>query len=158
MRQRIGVCLWFDGQAEQAAEFYTSIFENSKIHSVSRYGEAGPGEAGSVMVVNFEIDGSKFMGLNGGPMFTFNEAVSITVDCENQAEVDRYWDALLADGGQESQCGWLKDKFGVSWQITPVDMEKYVGGPDPEGSRRAMEAMMRMRKIDLPTIEAAYRG
>lgn len=158
MRQRIGTCLWFDGQAEQAAEFYTSVFDNSKIHSVSRYGEVGPGEPGTVVTVEFELDGSRFTALNGGPMFTFSEAVSVMVDCADQAEIDRYWAALTADGGRESRCGWLKDRFGLSWQIVPSDIDRYVTGPDPERANRAMSAMLKMDKIIIADIEAAYNA
>ena len=149
--------LWFDGQAEQAAAFYLSVFPNSRIVSAARYTEAGPGPAGTVMSVEFELDGQRFVGINGGPMFTFSEAVSFQITCRDQEEVDRYW-ALLTEGGQESQCGWLKDRFGLSWQVVPVGMEEVVSDPDPERARRAVEAMSGMRKLDLAALRAAADG
>ncbi|MCA4131423.1 VOC family protein [Arthrobacter sp. M4] len=156
--QKISTCLWFDDQAEDAANFYTSIFKNSGIQDISRYGDTGPGEPGRVMTVQFQLEGREFTALNGGPAFTFNESVSMVVDCSSQDEVDAYWDALTADGGQESQCGWLKDKFGLSWQIIPNALPELLNGPDPEGARRAMEAMLQMRKIDIATLQKAYDG
>lgn len=157
--QTITPFLWFDGQAEEAMNFYVSIFPNSKVLQVSRYPiDAPSGKAGTVMMCAFELDGRPFMALNGGPMFKFNEAVSFVVNCETQAEVDRFWAALGADGGETSQCGWLKDKYGLSWQITPVQIRGTVAGPDQEGARRAMEAMMKMTKLDIATLERAYRG
>ncbi len=147
--------LWFDTDAEEAAEFYTSIFENSRILDVSRSGEGGPGPAGTAMVVRFEIDGLEFVGINGGPIFNFTEAVSLQVPCDSQEEVDKYWDALLADGGQESQCGWLKDKFGLSWQVTPTVLGELLGDPDPDKAQRAMKAMLGMQKMDIAELRRA---
>lgn len=149
--QKISTCLWFDGQAAEAAQFYTSIFDNSSISP------GVPGPDGTALTVEFEIEGRQFMGLNGGPHFKFNEAVSLVVNCESQEEVDRYWEALLA-GGEESQCGWLKDKFGLSWQIVPTAMTGLLNGPDTAGSQRAMEAMLKMRKLDLAVLQKAYDG
>jgi predicted 3-demethylubiquinone-9 3-methyltransferase (glyoxalase superfamily) len=147
-------CLWFDTQGEEAAEFYTSVFPNSKIREISRYGSAGPRREGMVMTVSFELDGQKFIALNGGPDFTFNEAVSFEVICENQEEVDRYWDTL-SEGGEEGPCGWLKDRFGVSWQIVPARLYELIQDPDPEKSQRAMEAMLGMGKIEIEGLERA---
>lgn len=155
--QKITTFLWFNDNAEEAANFYTSIFKDSKITSIARYGDAGPGPKGSVMMVEFELNGQKFLGLNGGPHFTFTEAISLMVNCENQEEVDELWEKLSA-GGQKSQCGWLKDKYGLSWQITPIALMQMQKDKDPEKARRVMEAMMRMSKIDIPTLERAYRG
>jgi predicted 3-demethylubiquinone-9 3-methyltransferase (glyoxalase superfamily) len=156
--QKITTFLWFNDQAEPAANFYISIFKNSKVTNVSRYGEGGPGKPGSAMIVNFELDGQEFMALNGGPEFKFTEAVSLFVNCENQAEVDRLWSKLTADGGEESMCGWLKDKFGLSWQIVPSDLGKFIGGPDAAGAERAMRAMLQMHKLDLTALQKAYEG
>ena len=155
MSERITPFLWFDTQAEQAAAYYCSIFKNSRIISVSHYPEAGPGETGAVMTVEWELDGQRFIGLNGGPEFTFTEAVSFQVDCEDQAEVDYYWDALTADGGEESQCGWCKDRYGLSWQIVPKGFFELVSHPDKERANRAMKAMFGMKKLDLAALEAA---
>src|SRR4051812_9794961 len=141
MPQKITPNLWFDTEAEDAANFYTSIFKNSRIVSKSHYGEAGPRDAGTVMTVEWELDGQRFTGINGGPNFKFDEAVSFSISCEDQDEVDYYWDKL-SEGGSESQCGWLKDKFGLSWQVVPQGMGELFGDPDPERSRRAMEAML----------------
>ena len=149
--------LWFDTQAEDAMNFYVSVFPNSKVLSVSRYGPGGPGPEGSVMTADFELDGLRVSALNGGPHFKFSEAVSFVVDCKGQAEVDRYWDALL-EGGQASQCGWLKDRFGFSWQIVPAELFETIGGPDPEGRKRAVDAMMQMVKLDVAKLKAAYAG
>jgi predicted 3-demethylubiquinone-9 3-methyltransferase (glyoxalase superfamily) len=149
--------LWFDTQAEEAAVFYVSVFKNAKITSVSRYTEAGPGPAGSAMVVAFELDGQKFNALNGGPSFKFTEAVSFMVDCEDQAEVDHYWDKL-SEGGETSQCGWLKDRFGLSWQIVPTAMMRILSNPDRAKAKRAMEAMFKMTKLDIAALEAAAEG
>lgn len=157
MAQKITTCLWFDAQAEEAAEFYVSVFDGSRVLNVARYGEGGPGPAGQAMTVEFEIDGRRFTGLNGGPAFTFNESVSFVIDCSSQEEVDRYWSALT-DGGSEGQCGWLKDKYGVSWQVVPSALGQLLGGPDPEGSQRAMRAMLGMRKLDIAGLQAAYDG
>ncbi len=147
-------CLWFDTEGEDAAEFYTSVFPNSKITHVERYGEAGPREAGTVMVVSFELDGHKFVALNGGPQFTFSEAISFQVDCKSQDDVDHYWNAL-ADGGEEGPCGWLKDRFGVSWQIVPARLLELLSDPDREKSQRVMSEMLTMRKIDIEALEKA---
>ena len=157
MAEKITTCLWFDTQAEEAAEFYVSVFDGSKVLNVARYGDAGPGPAGQVMTILFEIEGRTFMGLNGGPAFSFNEAVSFVIDCASQEEVDRYW-AALSDGGTESQCGWLKDRYGVSWQVVPSVMGQLLGGPDPDGAQRAMQAMLGMRKLDIAALQKAYDG
>ncbi len=155
--QRISPCLWFDDQAEEAANFYVSIFKNSKITAVSRYGEAGPGPKGSVMVVGFELDGQSFTALNGGPMFKFTEAISMIVHCETQAEVDYYWEKLSA-GGQPGRCAWLKDKFGVSWQIVPTALIELMADKDAAKSARVMKAMLQMTKIDIAGLQPAYEG
>jgi predicted 3-demethylubiquinone-9 3-methyltransferase (glyoxalase superfamily) len=147
-------CLWFDTEGEEAAEFYTSVFPNSKILDVSRYGEAGPRPAGTVMTVNFELNGQEFLALNGGPDLTFSEAISFQVFCEDQDEVDRYW-AALSEGGEEGPCGWLKDRFGLSWQIVPTRLSELLSDPDPERSQRAMKAMLGMKKIDIAELERA---
>ena len=161
-KQKISPCLWFDGKAEEAAKFYVSLFPNSRIVHTSRYTEVGQDQhgqkAGSVMTVAFELEGQSFLGLNAGPMFKFSEAVSFIIYCESQAEVDRYWNALTADGGQPSQCGWLKDKFGLSWQVTPTKLLEMVTSSDKAKAGRAMGAMMTMNKIDIARIEAAYEG
>jgi len=157
IKQRITPFLWFDGQAEEAANFYVSIFSNSKIISASRYGDAGPGPKGSVMTIAFELDGLSFTALNGGPMFKFTEAISLVVHCQTQAEVNHYWDKLSA-GGQQVQCGWLKDKFGVSWQIVPNALIELVQDKDPAKSQRVMAAMMQMKKIDIAGLKAAHAG
>ena len=149
--------LWFDDQAEEAARFYVSIFKNSKIGDISRYTEAGPGPVGSAMVVAFELDGQRFDALNGGPTFAFTEAVSFTVDCETQAEVDYFWTALSA-GGETSQCGWLKDRYGLSWQIVPAALPHIMSNPDPAKVKRAMQAMFTMTKLDIAALEAAAEG
>ena len=149
--------LWFDTEAEEAAEFYCSLFPNSEITNVMRYTEAGPGEPGTVVTVDFVLDGRQFNGINGGPMFTFSEAISLLVPCADQAEVDRLWDALL-EGGEPSQCGWLKDRFGLSWQIVPNGLNELLGDPDPDRARRATEAMLQQSKLDLAVIRAAADG
>ena len=149
--------LWFDTEAEEAANFYVSVFPNSKILTAQRYGPAGPGPEGSVMTIDFELDGQRVTALNGGPMFQFSEAVSFVIDCADQKEVDHFWDKLL-EGGQPSQCGWLKDRFGFSWQVVPKQLFQTIGGPDAEGRKRAIEAMMQMGKLDVAKLEAAYRG
>ena len=151
---KINPCLWFDTEAEAAAQLYVSIFPNSKILDVSRYGEAGPREAGTVMVVNFELDGQRFMGLNGGPQYQFSEAISFEVPCADQGEVDHYWNAL-SEGGKEGPCGWLKDRFGVSWQIVPTMLDELIASPDPERSQRAMKAMLGMGKLDIAELQRA---
>jgi predicted 3-demethylubiquinone-9 3-methyltransferase (glyoxalase superfamily) len=157
MGQRIVTNLWFDTEAEQAARFYCSIFPRSRITSVARYNDAGPREAGMVMVVEFELDGTKVVAINGGPEFTFSEAVSLQVRCETQEEVDYYW-AALTEGGEEGPCGWLKDRYGVSWQVTPTGMEELFAAADPERAKRAMEAMFEMKKLDIAALRAAAEG
>ena len=154
MPQKITPCLWFDTEGEDAASFYTSVFPNSRIVDISRYGSAGPRPEGTVMVVNFELDGQRFIALNGGPDFTFNEAISFEVRCESQDEVDTYW-TKLSDGGEQGPCGWLKDRFGVSWQIVPTRLYELVGDPDEERSQRAMAAMLTMSKIEIDELERA---
>ena len=156
--QKITPFLWFDNQAEEAAQFYTSTFKNSKILSVSRYGDAGPGPKGSVMVVSFQLEGQQFTALNGGPLFKFSEAFSFVVSCENQEEIDYYWNKLTSDGGQESQCGWLKDKFGFSWQIVPTALGKLMSDKDPKKANRVMQALLQMKKLDIATLEEAAEG
>jgi predicted 3-demethylubiquinone-9 3-methyltransferase (glyoxalase superfamily) len=156
--QKITPFLWFDNQAEEAANFYISIFKNSKLGAISRYGDAGPGPKGSVIVANFTIDGQEFSALNGGPMFRFTEAVSFVVHCDSQDEIDYYWDKLIAGGGKPSQCGWLKDKFGLSWQIVPTALTTLMTGPDTEKSNRVMQALLKMTKLDLPTLQRAHDG
>jgi predicted 3-demethylubiquinone-9 3-methyltransferase (glyoxalase superfamily) len=151
---RMTTCLWFDTEGEDAANFYTSVFPNSRITDVSRYGEAGPREAGSVMTVNFELDGQPFVALNGGPDFTFNEAISFQIDCKDQDEVDHYWQAL-SEGGEEGPCGWLKDKFGVSWQVIPAALPRLLGDPDEEKAQRVMAAMLKMKKLEVDELERA---
>ena len=147
--------LWFNDQAEEAMNFYTAIFKKSKIGSVSRYGEGGPGQPGSVMTATFEIDGQEFMVLNGGPLFTFSEAISFFVSCETQAEVDELWEKLT-EGGEEGQCGWLKDKYGLSWQIVPSALGELLNDPDAEKAGRVMNAMLQMKKIDIAGLRSAY--
>jgi predicted 3-demethylubiquinone-9 3-methyltransferase (glyoxalase superfamily) len=154
--QKITPFLWFDDNAEEAVNLYTTIFKNSKINSVSRYGDVGPGQPGKVMTINFELDGLTLTALNGGPEYKFTEAISLEVDCASQAEVDELWDKLIADGGEPSQCGWLKDKFGLSWQIVPTTMMDLIQGPDPAGAQRAMAAMLKMSKLDLAVLRQAY--
>ncbi len=151
---KITTCLWFDTQGEEAANFYTGIFENSRISEVTRYGAAGPRPEGTVMTLSFELDGRSFVALNGGPEFTFTEAVSLQVDCETQHEVDYFW-SKLADGGEEGPCGWLKDKYGLSWQIIPTALGKLVSDPDAEKAQRAMQAMLGMGKIDIQALQHA---
>ena len=148
--------LWFDSNAEEAMNLYTSIFPNAKIGEVSRYPEGSPGPAGQVMTASFTLNGQEFIALNGGPMFKFTEAVSFVVNCDTQAEVDHLWHALTADGGEESQCGWLKDKFGLSWQIVPKALGELMGDPDPAKAQRVMQAMLQMRKIDIAGLRQAY--
>ena len=155
--QRITPCLWFDGRAEEAAEFYTTIFKDSKVGKIARYGESGPGTPGSVMTVTFELAGQEFMGLNGGPQFHFSPAISFVVHCKNQRQVDYYWDRLI-EGGAPSQCGWLTDKFGVSWQIVPTALIRMLGDKDHRKASRVMKAMLKMIKLDLPLLQRAYRG
>jgi predicted 3-demethylubiquinone-9 3-methyltransferase (glyoxalase superfamily) len=152
--QKITPCLWFDTEGEDAARFYTSVFPNSRIVDVARYGSAGPRPEGTVMAVSFELDGQKFVALNGGPQFTFSEAISFQVDCQSQEEVDAYWSKLSA-GGEEGPCGWLKDKFGLSWQIVPARLMELLQDPDKEKAQRAMEAMLKMKKIEIADVERA---
>ena len=154
---RLFPCLWFDGNAEEAAEFYVSVFPNSKVTTITRYGEVGPGEAGAVMTVSFELDGHPFTIINGGPQFSFDEAVSFEISCADQAEVDYYWEKLT-DGGEESQCGWLKDRYGLSWQVVPAGWEALLTGPDQARVERAMQAMLGMTKLDIAALEAAADG
>ena len=154
---RITPNLWFDTQGLEAAEFYVSVFPNSKITDVTYYGEAGPGPAGTVLTVDFELDGQPYTAINGGPAFTFNEAISLLVNCADQDEVDDYW-AKLSDGGEEGQCGWLKDRYGVSWQVCPVGMADILNDPDPAKADRAMQAMFGMKKLDLAALLAAADG
>jgi predicted 3-demethylubiquinone-9 3-methyltransferase (glyoxalase superfamily) len=154
--QKITPFLWFDDKAEEAMNFYISLFDNSRILSVTRYGETGPGLKGTVMTASFQLAGQEFVALNGGPHFKFTEAVSFVINCETQEEVDRYWEQLAADGGQESQCGWLKDKYGLSWQIVPTILMKLLQDPDKEKSNRVMQAMLKMKKIEIAKLlEAA---
>ncbi len=155
--QAITPFLWFDNQAEEAANFYVSIFPNSKVGKAVRYGKAGPGPAGSVITVEFELQGQKFVALNGGPRFKFTEAVSFVVNCEDQEEIDFYWHNLV-EGGSESQCGWLKDQFGLSWQIVPKDLPSLLSNPDPEKSARAMKALLGMKKLIIADLQHAAEG
>jgi len=154
--QKITPFLWFNGNAEDAMNFYTSIFKNSKIGRITRYGDAGPGPKGTVMSATFQLDGQEFMALNGGPQFKFTEAISFFVNCETQEEVDELWEKLSA-GGQKSRCGWLKDKYGLSWQIIPSALGKMLGDKDPEKSQRVMKAILQMDKIDIKRLEQAYK-
>jgi predicted 3-demethylubiquinone-9 3-methyltransferase (glyoxalase superfamily) len=155
--QKITPFLWYDDQAEEAANLYTSVFDNSKILNVSRYGEAGPGAPGSVMTVEFELEGQRFVGLNGGPAHKFTEAVSFAVTCETQEEVDELW-SKLSDGGEEGPCGWLKDRFGLSWQIVPTALPRLLTDPDREKAGRVMQAMLQMGKIEIAELERAAEG
>jgi len=161
-KQKITPCLWFDTEAEEAAKFYCAIFKDSRIGAISRYPEAGQEvhhkPAGSVMVVEFEIDGQTFTALNGGPNFRFSEAISLQVHCETQAEVDFFWSKLTQGGGQEGPCGWLKDKYGLSWQVVPAAVPKMMTDPDRAKSARVMNAFMKMKKLDIATLERAYEG
>ncbi len=152
--QKLTPCLWFDTQGEDAARFYTSVFPNSKIGEIARYGSAGPRPEGTVMTVSFELDGQEFVALNGGPEFTFSEAISFQVNCESQDEVNEYW-SKLSEGGEEGPCGWLKDKFGLSWQIVPTRLVELLGDPDREKSQRVMAAMLEMKKIEIDELERA---
>src|SRR5829696_5904912 len=158
LKQRITTNLWFDTEAEEAAEFYTSIFANSRIVHTARYTEAGPREAGMVMVVEFELDGQRFVGINGGPQFPFTEAVSLQINCEDQDEVDTFWERLTEGGGEEGPCGWLKDRFGLSWQVVPKGMDELFADPEPERAKCAMEAMLKMRKLDVEALRRAADG
>jgi predicted 3-demethylubiquinone-9 3-methyltransferase (glyoxalase superfamily) len=157
MQPKIIPNLWFDTEAEEAAAFYVSVFDNSRIHGVTHYTDAGPREAGMVMTVEFELDGQRFVGINGGPEFKFDEAVSFEIRCETQDEVDYYWDKLT-DGGSEGPCGWLKDRYGLSWQVVPTELEELVADPDRDRAKRAMEAMFGMRKLDIAALREAADG
>ena len=157
MQQRITPNLWFDTEAEEAASFYLSVFENSRIVSVTRYPQDAPREAGMVMTVEFELDGQRFVALNGGPQFTFDEAVSFQINCTDQDEVDFYWEKL-SEGGEEGPCGWLKDRYGLSWQVVPAGMEELFTDPDPQRSQRAMQAMLKMSKLDIAALREAADG
>ena len=152
--QKLTPCLWFDTEGEDAANFYTSVFPNSRIVDVVRFGEAGPGPAGTVMVVTFDLDGQRFIALNGGPQFAFSEAVSFQISCETQEEVDHFWNEL-SKGGEEGRCGWLKDRFGLSWQVVPTALPRLLGSSDPATSQRVMQAMLKMQKIEIAELEQA---
>ena len=153
--QKITPFLWFDNQAEEAARFYVSIFKNSKVVTITRYGDAGPGPKGTVMVAKFELDGQEFLALNGGPQFTFSPAVSFVVNCKSQEEVDQYWEKL-SEGGEKVQCGWLKDKYGLSWQVVPTILSELLQDKDAAKSQRVMKAMLQMKKIDIEGLKRAY--
>jgi predicted 3-demethylubiquinone-9 3-methyltransferase (glyoxalase superfamily) len=153
--QALTTCLWFDTEGEEAANFYTSVFKDSRMGSISRYGEAGPRPAGMVITAEFELNGQKFVALNGGPEFRFSESISFQIPCADQDEVDYYWDRLT-DGGEESDCGWLKDKYGLSWQVVPTALPELLGDPDPEKAQRAMKAMLSMKKLDIGALRAAH--
>jgi predicted 3-demethylubiquinone-9 3-methyltransferase (glyoxalase superfamily) len=155
--QKITPCLWFDGNAEEAANFYASVFKNAKIGKISRNGDSGPGPKGSVLTVSFELEGLEFTALNGGPKYKFTEAISLQVDCKSQEEVDYYWDKL-SEGGEIIQCGWLKDKFGLSWQIVPTALIEMLNDSDPAKASRVMQAMMQMKKLDITELQKAYAG
>ena len=157
MQQKIIPNLWFDTEAEEAADFYISVFKNSRIVYVTHYPESGPRAAGTVMTVEFELDGQRFVGINGGPQFTFSEAVSFQINCETQDEVDYYWERL-SEGGEEGPCGWLKDRYGLSWQVVPAGMEELFTDPNPERAQRAMQAMLGMGKLDIAALRSAADG
>src|SRR2546430_3441673 len=154
----VSTCVWFDGQAEEAARFYTSVVKNSRVGDIVPYGEAGPGEQGSVMIVTFELDGQKFIGLNGGPEFKFDEAISIHITCDSQQEIDELWQQLTADGGEEGPCGWLKDKYGLSWQIDSRALHEMITSADQEAAARATKAMFGMKKLDVQALQDAFDG
>nr|PZN68118.1 MAG: hypothetical protein DIU58_01085 [Sphaerobacter thermophilus] len=158
MAQTITPCLWFNGQAEEATNFYLSVFPNSEVLNVTRYTEVGPGEPGSVVTISFQLNGQEYLALNGGPEFKFNEAVSFIIDCATQEEVDHYWEKLTADGGEPGPCGWLKDKFGVSWQVVPSILDEYLRDEDRERANRVMETMLKMSKLDIAELQRAYEG
>ncbi|CAN5681786.1 VOC family protein [soil metagenome] len=158
MANKITPFLWFDNNLEEAMNFYSRVFSDVEILNVSRFGEGAPAPAGTVITASFRINGQDFVGLNGGPMFNFTEAISFMIDCADQADVDHHWNLLTADGGQESQCGWLKDKFGVSWQVIPTVLGSLLGSPDPEAAGRAMQAMLQMQKLDIAKLKAAHDG
>jgi len=154
--QKITSFLWFDNNAEEAVNFYTSIFKNSKILQTARYGKNMPGKEGAIMTIKFLLDGQEFLALNGGPIFKFTEAISLMVNCDSQEEIDELWKKLVADGGEESQCGWLKDKFGLSWQIVPADIANMISDANPQKSQRVMEEVMKMIKLDINILRKAY--
>ena len=156
--QKIVPNLWFDTEAEEAANFYVSVFENARILNVTHYTEAAPRKAGMVMTVEWELEGQRFVGINGGPQFKFDEAVSFQIECKDQAEVDYYWEKLTADGGKEGKCGWVTDKYGLAWQVTPAGIDELFSDTDPERGRRAMEAMLKMGKLDITALRAAADG
>jgi predicted 3-demethylubiquinone-9 3-methyltransferase (glyoxalase superfamily) len=156
--QKIVPNLWFDTEAEEAANFYVSVFEDARILNVTHYTEAAPRQAGMVMTVEWELEGQRFIGINGGPQFKFDEAVSFQIECKDQAEVDYYWEKLTADGGKEGQCGWVTDKYGLAWQVTPAGIDELFADSDPERGRRAMEAMLKMGKLDVNALRAAADG
>ncbi len=156
--QKITPFLWFDNQAEEAMNFYVSIFKNSKVVTATRYGDAGPGPKGTVMTAEFQLEGQEFVALNGGPHFKFTEAISFVINCETQEEVDYFWEKLTAEGGAESQCGWLKDRYGLSWQVVPTAVIEMLKDKDPERSQRAMKAVLQMKKIDIGQAKQAYDG
>jgi predicted 3-demethylubiquinone-9 3-methyltransferase (glyoxalase superfamily) len=158
MSRKIVPNLWFDSQAEEAAIYYIDVFGSGRVISVARYPEGAPGPVGSVMTVEFEVGGLTFVGINGGPQFPFTEAVSFQIDCADQAEVDRFWDRFIGDGGQESQCGWLKDRYGLSWQVVPAGMAELFADPDPARAQRAVQAMLGMKKLDVTALRAAAEG
>lgn len=158
MTQKITPFLWFDTEAEEAATFYTGLFPDGRIVRLTRFGEGGPGPAGQVMTVEFELAGQRFVALNGGPVFEFSEAVSFSIDCASQEEIDHLWERLTADGGTPGQCGWLKDRFGLSWQIVPRVLGEMLGSPERDRARRAMQAMLPMKKIDIAALQAAFDG
>ena len=155
--QKITPFLWFDNNAEEAVNFYVSLFKNSKVLSITRYGEAGPGPAGTVLTAAFQLQGQEFIALNGGPQFKFTEAISFSVNCETQEELDQYWEKL-SEGGEKGRCGWLKDKYGLSWQVNPVVLGEMLQDEDPEKAKRVMEAMLQMNKLDIETLKKAYEG
>jgi predicted 3-demethylubiquinone-9 3-methyltransferase (glyoxalase superfamily) len=155
-KQRIAPTLWFDGNADEAVRFYTSVFKNSKVHNVTTYTAAGPLPEGTTMLIDFELDGREFLALNAGPEFKFTEAISLTVNCDGQKEVDEFWNKLLAGGGKEVECGWLKDRFGLFWQVIPVQLTKLLQDKDPRKRARVMEAMLKMKKIDVAQLERAH--
>jgi predicted 3-demethylubiquinone-9 3-methyltransferase (glyoxalase superfamily) len=157
VRQKVRTCFWFDHEAEEAANFYVSLFPDSRILDIARNGEAGPGKAGSVLMATFELAGAQFLALNGGPLFKFTQAISLSVDCADQTEVDHLWEKLGA-GGVYSRCGWLKDRYGLSWQIVPARLPALIAGPDRAGAKRAIEAMFQMSKLDIAALESAYAG
>jgi predicted 3-demethylubiquinone-9 3-methyltransferase (glyoxalase superfamily) len=158
MSQKITPNLWFDMNAEEAANFYVDLFDDGRILNVARYPEGSPGPAGEVMTVEWELNGQKFVGINGGPQFQFSEAVSFMISCRDQEEVDYYWDRLTADGGKEGQCGWLSDRFGLAWQVVPEGMDEVFSDPDPAKAERSMAAMMKMKKLDIAELRAAAEG